>query len=214
MAGVPHFDDAIFVGRFPVAEIEFIRDAFPGKVSDDGVQPIHPAQRPRHVDARGHVLVCDRERYRRADRLHGRSDARKLWLRQRRARLLPIGAAQRAALHLRRRRPAGMAARRSRAHDRGRRCRTRRLSCARAMVRQPEPVLARIRATRSACASDATRSRARPPTCFSSPSTARSRAASASRRGARAHVRFAITWNYPVGAIYWFNRARPRRSRI
>jgi hypothetical protein len=27
--------------------------------------------------------------------------------------------------------------------------------------------------------------------------------------GVRAHVRFAITWNYPVGAIYWFNREGP-----
>jgi beta-glucosidase 2, glycosyl-hydrolase family 116 N-term len=27
--------------------------------------------------------------------------------------------------------------------------------------------------------------------------------------GGRAQVRFAITWNYPLGAIYWFNRAQP-----
>ena len=27
--------------------------------------------------------------------------------------------------------------------------------------------------------------------------------------GENARVRFAITWNYPVGAIYWFNRAQP-----
>jgi non-lysosomal glucosylceramidase len=28
----------------------------------------------------------------------------------------------------------------------------------------------------------------------------------------RAQVRFAITWNYPLGAIYWFNRAQPGDS--
>ena len=27
--------------------------------------------------------------------------------------------------------------------------------------------------------------------------------------GERAQVRFAITWNYPLGAIYWFSRAQP-----
>ena len=31
----------------------------------------------------------------------------------------------------------------------------------------------------------------------------------ASHPGERARVRFAITWNYPLGAIYWFNRAQP-----
>ena len=42
MAGVPHFDDAVFVGRFPVAEIEFIRDAFPGKVRMTAFSPFIP----------------------------------------------------------------------------------------------------------------------------------------------------------------------------
>src|ERR1700677_5096819 len=32
MAGMPHFDDATFIGRFPVAEIALHRDAFPGQV--------------------------------------------------------------------------------------------------------------------------------------------------------------------------------------
>src|SRR5579862_5883421 len=31
MAGVPHFDDVTFVGRFPVAELAFERAEFPGK---------------------------------------------------------------------------------------------------------------------------------------------------------------------------------------
>src|SRR5215470_3718546 len=29
MAGAPHFDDATFIGRFPVAEIEFQHESFP-----------------------------------------------------------------------------------------------------------------------------------------------------------------------------------------
>ena len=42
MAGVPHFDDVTFVGRFPVAEIEFHRDAFPGKVRMTAFSPFIP----------------------------------------------------------------------------------------------------------------------------------------------------------------------------
>src|SRR4029453_7913677 len=32
LAGAPHFDDAVFIGRFPVAEIEFRGGTFPGDV--------------------------------------------------------------------------------------------------------------------------------------------------------------------------------------
>src|SRR6202046_5247139 len=42
MAGAPHFDDATFIGRFPVAEIAFHRDAFPGKVSMTAFSPFIP----------------------------------------------------------------------------------------------------------------------------------------------------------------------------
>jgi non-lysosomal glucosylceramidase len=42
MAGAPHFDDATFIGRFPVAEIAFHRDAFPGKVRMTAFSPFIP----------------------------------------------------------------------------------------------------------------------------------------------------------------------------
>ena len=76
MAGAPHFDDVTFVGRFPVADLEFHRRELPRPGADDGVQPVHPAQRSRLVDAGGVVHDLGRERYRRADRLHDRRDAR------------------------------------------------------------------------------------------------------------------------------------------
>ena len=44
MAGAPHFDDATFIGRFPIAEIAFHRDAFPGKVRMTAFSPFIPAQ--------------------------------------------------------------------------------------------------------------------------------------------------------------------------
>ena len=42
MAGAPHFDDATFIGRFPIAEIEFHRDAFPGRVRMTAFSPFIP----------------------------------------------------------------------------------------------------------------------------------------------------------------------------
>ena len=42
MAGAPHFDDATFIGRFPVAEIAFHRDAFPGQVRMTAFSPFIP----------------------------------------------------------------------------------------------------------------------------------------------------------------------------
>src|SRR5271154_2333888 len=42
MAGVPHFDDATFIGRFPVAEITLHRDAFHGKVRMTAFSPFIP----------------------------------------------------------------------------------------------------------------------------------------------------------------------------
>ena len=44
MAGVPHFDDVTFIGRFPVAELEFHHAELSGPSANDGVQPVHPAQ--------------------------------------------------------------------------------------------------------------------------------------------------------------------------
>ena len=40
--------------------------------ADDGVQPVHSAQRPRFLDAGRAVRLRDRQRHRRADRLHAR----------------------------------------------------------------------------------------------------------------------------------------------
>jgi uncharacterized protein (DUF608 family) len=42
MAGAPHFDDATFIGRFPIAEIEFHGDTFPGKVRMTAFSPFIP----------------------------------------------------------------------------------------------------------------------------------------------------------------------------
>ena len=42
MAGAPHFDDATFIGRFPIAEIAFHREAFPGKVRMTAFSPFIP----------------------------------------------------------------------------------------------------------------------------------------------------------------------------
>ena len=152
----------------------------------------------------------DRERHRRADRLHDRRP---------RSETMAATAACTAsrnrgglsALHFTSAdidRPP-MAARRPRDHDRRRRCRARRLSLARPMVRQPEPLLARIRAARSACANDAMRSRAPTANMFQQPEHGTLARAHPRRAGRERSVRFAITWNYPLGAIYWFNRDQP-----
>jgi non-lysosomal glucosylceramidase len=42
MAGAPHFDDATFIGRFPIAEILFHRDRFPGQVRLTAFSPFIP----------------------------------------------------------------------------------------------------------------------------------------------------------------------------
>jgi non-lysosomal glucosylceramidase len=42
MAGAPHFDDATFIGRFPIAEIALHRNAFPGKVHMTAFSPFIP----------------------------------------------------------------------------------------------------------------------------------------------------------------------------
>jgi uncharacterized protein (DUF608 family) len=42
MAGAPHFDDATFIGRFPTAEIEFHHQGFPGQVRLTAFSPFIP----------------------------------------------------------------------------------------------------------------------------------------------------------------------------
>ncbi len=42
MTGVPHFDDVTFTGRFPVAELEFHRAGFPGQVRMTAFSPFIP----------------------------------------------------------------------------------------------------------------------------------------------------------------------------
>ena len=42
MAGVPHFDDVTFIGRFPVAELEFHHAKFPGQVRMTAFSPFIP----------------------------------------------------------------------------------------------------------------------------------------------------------------------------
>jgi non-lysosomal glucosylceramidase len=42
MAGVPHFEDVTFIGRFPMAELEFHQTDFPGRVSMTAFSPFIP----------------------------------------------------------------------------------------------------------------------------------------------------------------------------
>jgi len=42
MVGVPHFDDVSFIGRFPVAELEFHQASFPGRVRMTAFSPFIP----------------------------------------------------------------------------------------------------------------------------------------------------------------------------
>src|ERR1700688_4890047 len=42
MAGVPHFEDVTFVGRFPIAELEFHQATFPGQVRMTAFSPFIP----------------------------------------------------------------------------------------------------------------------------------------------------------------------------
>jgi non-lysosomal glucosylceramidase len=42
MVGVPHFDDVTFIGRFPVAELEFHHASFPGRVWMTAFSPFIP----------------------------------------------------------------------------------------------------------------------------------------------------------------------------
>ena len=42
MAGVPHFEDVTFTGRFPFAELAFHRESFPGKVKMTAFSPFIP----------------------------------------------------------------------------------------------------------------------------------------------------------------------------
>jgi non-lysosomal glucosylceramidase len=42
LAGVPHFDDVTFIGRFPIAELEFHHPNFPGKVRMTAFSPFIP----------------------------------------------------------------------------------------------------------------------------------------------------------------------------
>ena len=186
-----------------------IATAFPGRVRMTAFSPFIPHNDRDSLDAGGALRLHGRERHRRADRLHDRrrrsgttaATAASTASRSRRP--------QRAALHLGRRRPAALAARRSRDHHRRRRRRARRLPLARPMVRQPQPLLAGIRPRRAACASGTTTSRA--PTAHMCQQPEHGTLARRVRvaPGERAQVRFAITWNYPLGAIYWFDRAQP-----
>src|ERR1700721_397626 len=42
VAGAPHFDDVTFVGRFPVAELAFRHEGFPGRVRMTAFSPFIP----------------------------------------------------------------------------------------------------------------------------------------------------------------------------
>ena len=42
LTGVPHFDEVVFRGEFPIAELDFIRTDFPGKVKMRAFNPFIP----------------------------------------------------------------------------------------------------------------------------------------------------------------------------
>lgn len=42
LAGLPHFEDLVFNGQFPLAELQFIDDSFPGQVLLRAFNPFIP----------------------------------------------------------------------------------------------------------------------------------------------------------------------------
>ena len=42
MQGFPHFRDAVFIGEFPIASVEFVDETFPGKVTVTAFNPLIP----------------------------------------------------------------------------------------------------------------------------------------------------------------------------
>ena len=177
--------------------------------ADDGLQPVHPPQRPRFLDAGGALRFRDRKRHRRGDRLHDRRHARQLWLRQRRASLFrrlaisapcisppPTSTGPPPSAATSPSPPTAMASNMS-------------ITIFAVSGSTASASIGGSSHEPARSASAATKSRAPRATCFSSPSMARWRDASASRRARRATCAFAITWNYPIGSLYWFNRAQP-----
>ena len=152
--------------------------------------------------------ILGRKQYRCADRLHDRLDSRQLRLRQRHSHFHPKQRAQHPPLHLGRPGKSGTT-RRSRNRYRRRRCRTCRLPFPRSMVRQPRSLTGESSRGPAASASGTMRNRAQQGTCSSSPSTARLAVRVRVMPGETRRVRFAISWNYPFGSIYWFNRDQP-----
>ncbi len=151
LAGVPHFRDVEFYGRFPTADLVFHDERFPGERADDGALALHPAQRPRQLDAGRDVRVRDRQRHRRAIDLHARRHAR--------ATTAPTAASTPSRRH------GGISslhltssdtdlpptrARRPHHRHRRRRCRAHRPPLSRPVVRRPRRVLEGVRPARPA----------------------------------------------------------------
>ena len=208
MAGVPHFDDVTFIGRFPVAELEFHHASFPGQVRHDGVQPLHPAQRPRLVDA-GRALRHSRSKTTPPRRSTTRSP-----------RPSATTAATAASTPLRRKTNSASFTSPRPTREIRNNAAILQSSPTGTMSSTSTTIFAVSGSTvsvstgensrgQAASANGATTNRARPRTCSSSPSTARLRCALRVAPGETRQVRFAISWNYPLGSIYWFNRDQP-----
>ncbi len=60
LGGLPHFAMSASRGRFPTADLGLADTRFPGDVRLTRAFALHPAQRPRQLDARRHVRHRDR----------------------------------------------------------------------------------------------------------------------------------------------------------
>jgi non-lysosomal glucosylceramidase len=208
MAGAPHFDDAVFFGRFPIAEIEFLCESFPGKVRMTAFSPFIPHNdRDSSMPAALFSFVVENDtdaaidytiaatlgNYGCDSGVHAFSQTGSLSALHFASADGDRPAAQRGDLAIT---TEGDGVEHVDYHVRG----------------QWFDSLSRY--WREFAAPGALRER-----CYTKPrATANMFRApehgTLARRvrvapGKRARVRFAITWNYPLGAIYWFNRAQP-----
>ena len=208
MAGVPHFDEAVFVGRFPIAEIEFIRDAFPGRVRMTGFSPFIPHRdRDTSMPAALFSFVIENDTASAIDYTvaatlgnYGCDSGVHVFRRSGTQSALHFTSAdvarpawQRGDLALT---TEGDVVEHVEYHVRGQWFDS--LSRYWREFARPGPLCER-------------RYEEPRPTAnmFQQPEHGTLARRIHLAPGERARVRFAITWNYPLGAIYWFNRAQP-----
>jgi uncharacterized protein (DUF608 family) len=208
MAGVPHFDDATFIGRFPVAEIALHRDAFPGKVGMTAFSPFIPHNErdssmptalfafelENDTDAAiDYTIACTLGNYDCSSGVHVFSRSGDLSVLHFTSADVDRPPAQRGDLAIT---TEGDGVEHVDYHVRGQWFDSlsrywREFAKAGALTerRYDNPRATAQMWQQPEHGTLARRIRVNP--------------------GERARVRFVITWNYPLGAIYWFNRAQP-----